>query len=73
MSDDSSCDEIEYEDGERHQVTDLYSSRYENERLCDYDDYDSEEDSDYEDAESEEDDPYEYDSGYSGSEEDISE
>lgn len=68
MSDDSSCDEIEYEDCVRHQVTDLYANRYTDEMEFDRDDYDSEEDSDFVDADSEESDPYEYDSEYSGSE-----
>jgi len=66
MSDDSSFDDIEYEDGVPHRVIDLCAERYADE---DYDD--SEFDSDYEDVRSDEEDPYEYNSQYESSEESM--
>jgi len=66
MSDDDSYDDVEYEDGKRHNVTNLYSNRYDEERMFD-DSYDSEEDDDYEDVDSDSEDPYEYDEDYESS------
>lgn len=69
MSDDDSFDDVEYEDGKRHNVTNLYSNRYAEERVFDDDSYDSEEDEDYEDVETDSEDPYEYDEDYESSSE----